>query len=332
MNERKTIEMQGQAEHWFARMLASDCTSAERVACQRWRAQAESHESAYREVESFWLRSMELRDSPAMVDAYQAIEHHCAGQRTRRPRYWLPMVGTLAVALAVSVLALKLRQAVPVQELHYRTAVGEQHTVELPDGSTLVLDTDTSLVARYSRAERSIDMENGQASFSVAHDGTRPFSVRAAGGSVTALGTRFQVRAEASNGRATVTLLEGAVRVDGPRTAARGVTTATLAPGDQLQFDRAGMQWATRSVDLDSASAWTRGNVRIRDGRLADLLAELNRYSIVQLRLVEPELAELRISGTFRPGDATSLARLLEHSWSVRAMPGGENEILLTSK
>lgn len=331
MSNPEAIEMQGQAEHWFVRMLASDCSEQERAACRRWRAQSAANEAAFREVEAFWRRSLELRGSPAVAEAFRAAQRQAPARGGRGTRRWVPLVGVAAALLAISFLAVKLHQATAVEELQYRTAVGEQRAVELPDGSTLLLDTDTTLVARYSKTQRLVELEAGQASFSVASEPERRFRVRAGGGTVTAVGTHFLVRTGAVSPDTTVTLLEGRVRVEGPRSVADGQSPATLSPGDQLRFDRSGGLWAKTRVDLDGANAWTRGNIRVRDWRLVDLLAEMNRYSTTQLRLAEPVLGDLRISGTFRTGEPESLARLLEHGWPVRAV-AGQDGILLTRR
>src|SRR3546814_2677891 len=89
--------------------------------------------------------------------------------------------------------------------------LGEQRTIELDDGSRLTLDTQTVLVERYSPRERRVDLQQGQAQFEVQGDPARPFVVHASGGTVTAIGTRFQIRV-ADTGT-LVTLLKGHVRV-----------------------------------------------------------------------------------------------------------------------
>lgn len=330
MNGAEVVEMQGQAERWFWRLQAPDCSDRDRAACQRWRAERPAHEAAFRQVEDLWRRSLALRQDPELAEELRRVERLSGRHAGGNAWSWRPLAAVAATLLVATVLAFKLREPPAPAGIAYRTAVGEQRTVELPDGSTLVLDTDTALRADYSEGQRLIGLEAGQASFTVARDPTRPFKVRAAGGSVTAVGTRFLVRMEPAATGAAVTLLEGKVVVEGPR-GARRHAPATLSPGQQLRFDQAG-QWATAQVDLDEASAWTRGSVYARNWRLADLLAEMNRYAATPIRLADPGLAELRISGTFRTGDPQSLVRTLEHSWPVRAAPGEGNEIVLSHR
>lgn len=94
---------------------------------------------------------------------------------------------------------------------HYRTQVGEQRDVILPDGSKVTLNTDTALAVRYSDERRYIVLERGEALFVVKHDTGRPFDVAAGDTLTRALGTEFNVDMRSS--KVTVSVLEGAVRV-----------------------------------------------------------------------------------------------------------------------
>src|ERR1700682_5396262 len=55
----------------------------------------------------------------------------------------------------------------------YKTAHGEQSKRVLPDGSVLHLNTDSQVTVHYSRGERAVDLDRGEALFQVAHEGGR---------------------------------------------------------------------------------------------------------------------------------------------------------------
>lgn len=322
------MEIEVQAGRWLARLLEPDCTAAERAACARWRAQSPEHDATYRGMEAMWQRSAGIGADPAIAAALRDAERQPAPRS--RARRWLPPLALAAVLAAATLAAtqwLPMRQ--PAVELPYRTALGEQRRIELPDGTAVVLDTDTALVARYARRQRLVELEAGQARFEVMPDARRPFVVQAAGGRVTAVGTQFQVRVE--DAAATVTLLEGAVVVKAPEGAPGRHPPATLSPGQELRFDRDG-QWTTTRVDLQSADAWTEGHLFATDWPLDRLVAEMNRYSTTKLRLSDPALADLRVNGGFRTGDPHSLVLVLEHSLPVRVAETGEDEIVLSPR
>jgi transmembrane sensor len=315
MSDLEAREMDGVAERWWVRLQAPDCTEEERAACARWRAANPAHEAAFREAEGIWRESAELGDDPLIAAAVRAAERDKAPRR-RYAWYWT--LAWMAVgAAALAYLAVQMQMAPDAPAVHYQTQVGEQRRVVLPDGTAIVLDTGTELAVRYTDKRRLIDLSQGQAQFQVAHNPQRPFVVHADGGTVTDTGTQFDVRVQGPV--ATVTLLKGSVVVQGAADAAQPHPPITLSPGQRLHFDRTGRDWSVAPVDLASASAWTQGSLQVSDWPLGRLVAEMNRYSTTPMRLADPALADIRISGTFRTGDQDGLVLVLEHGWPVRA-------------
>ena len=93
----------------------------------------------------------------------------------------------------------------------YATAIGEQRSIELSDGSTVILNSKSKVRVRYSKTERLVDLLEGQALFHVAQDSVHPFIVSASGTRVRAVGTQFDVYQRRSS--TTVTVLEGRVAI-----------------------------------------------------------------------------------------------------------------------
>lgn len=304
-----------QAERWYQRMHAADCTAAERAEFERWRAEHPRHAAAYAQTEHLYHRAAELRLDPRWRAVGQATRRRAArSARVRRAVRWsVPMAAVLVLAVG---LGWRLWDpAAPEQR--YATAIGERRTLDLDDGSRVVLDTDSALAVRFSRKRRSLALERGQAQFSVARQPQRPFVVQAGEGRVRAVGTQFQVRKRDEGVR--VTLMEGVVTVNAPDAAAGDADRAvTLAAGEQVSFGGGG-PWQRGAADMAAAEGWVRGE-QIFDGRpLREVVEEMNRYSRVKLRLADPSLGELPVSGAFYDNDQESMIRALELGWSLRA-------------
>src|SRR3546814_23294 len=198
------------AQYWVLRMQSRECGPRERAAFERWRRADTAHDAAYRAVESVWQRSAALAGDAGM--------DHILRQARRLPpeRPWLRRAAPgLAIAaclvLAVGMGYHRWRLAEEVAPIMYATTTGEQRTVALDDGSRVVLDTGSDLKVQYGRRERRLTLLRGRADFRVQHDSDRPFVVLVGDASVTATGTRFQVRTADDAG--AVTLLEGEVVV-----------------------------------------------------------------------------------------------------------------------
>lgn len=320
------LTVQASAARWLVRMQADDCTAQERAAFQRWQAEDPAHAAATGALERIQRATAGLDADPTRNEALRAIR--ARGDRRavtrRRVRYWSAGLGVAAAALlVVGVVWHEWDPAGPMQR--YATAVGERHAVSLEDGSELLLDTDSVVTVRYSRKRRNLELERGRAQFTVAAAPQRPFVVRAGAGEVRALGTRFQVRR--LSGAVQVALLEGKVSVTAP-VAATGARTVTLQAGEGLRFDGADL-WVGGPVDSEAAAGWPRGELVFHQRPLAELVEEMNRYTPVKLRLGDPALGELRLSGVFYDGNQTSLLNALNQVWNVRAERTSPQEIVL---
>jgi transmembrane sensor len=196
------------------------------------------------------------------------------------------------------------------------TARGEHRSLRLADASTVTLNTDSAVAVAFKPGgERRLELVRGQAFFKVAQDKTRPFLVSANGQTVTALGTQFEVRADASTLR--VVLVEGRVSV----APARGAPVV-MRPGQQLL---AGPQGVTVSVaDVAAVGDWQRGVVTFKGTTLAAAVTELNRYSTSQLKVDDPGIARLTVSGVFQTNDARRFARTIAEIYPVRVVPAGD--------
>lgn len=324
------------AARWFARRRSGTMTEAETLALTRWLEEDAAHREAYLSVRRSWLGAGALRSDPQVLEMRQQWSE----LRLRRRR---DFIGRLAVAgIAAVVLAsagtVGWRQVMgphPLQDQAFQTAVGQRSTVTLPDGSELTLNTDTVVRTRADKDRRLVYLERGQVFFKVAKDARHPFVVTAAGKTVTALGTAFDVRVDASQFR--VTLVEGRVRVEEPLPVApaeaggrRGagmvsVQATDMTAGSQLIAPIAApvqAPWRVASANVVVETSWTRDQLIFDDQPLGAVVAELNRYSAKKIILADPKLASTPVSGIFRPGEVDGFVRTVE---AYRLARVGEN-------
>jgi transmembrane sensor len=166
-------------------------------------------------------------------------------------------------------------------------------------------------------------LDRGQAFFKVAKDAGHPFIVHAGGRTVTAIGTAFDVRVGPKG--FSVTLVEGKVRVTTPVRAtapptapgappsrpAVTVETTEMVAGSQLVATDA-QRWSVARTDVVKATGWTRDQLIFEAEPLADVAAEMNRYSVRKIVIADAKVAGTLVSGNFRPGDVEGFARAVE--------------------
>jgi transmembrane sensor len=197
----------------------------------------------------------------------------------------------------------------------YQTRVGEQRRVVLADHSTVTLNTDTALTVKFTDKLRRIEMQRGEAFFSVAHDRSRPFEVMAAGGLVRAVGTEFGV--ELNRNAVTVSVLEGAVVVV-PRTTDSMDNLPRLAANMAVSYRAGGSLSAVQTADVRRITAWREGKLVFDEVPLVDAIAEFNRYSTRKVTLDPAAIGARPVSGVLKIGDLDSLRFLLRESLGLQ--------------
>jgi transmembrane sensor len=186
----------------------------------------------------------------------------------------------------------------------------------------LRLNTKSVVEVRMTHRRREVTLRSGEAVFDVAKDASRPFVVSAGDGTVTAVGTQFQVRNDA--GAVAVTLMEGRVQV--ARALRREVES--LDPGQQATFADNASGIVTRNVDVGALTSWMSGRLEFRGTPLEQAVAEANRYSTRKLRIGDPGIRALAVSGTFRTGDVDGIATAFEAAFDVRVESTGSEVVL----
>lgn len=288
------------AARWYARLQSGVATDAERTAWRDWLSADPAHHLA-------WQRISAVCEQMTSVPGALASPALRGAERSRR--HVLRSVLVLASAGSLGWLGWR-SDATQTLFADLRTAVGERREWRLADGSSLLLNTATSVNVRFDGRQRVLELVRGEILVTTAVDTSRrPFKVVTGHGEVLALGTRFIVRAEGSGGE--VAVLEKAVEVS----AHKGSSTVRLEAGQRMDFTLRTLGPVRRNDA--SVGAWQQGSIIAIDRPLADLLEDLSRYRSGVLRC-DPRIADLKVSGAF-PIDNTDLAlAALESGFSLR--------------
>jgi transmembrane sensor len=207
------------------------------------------------------------------------------------------------------------------------TGVGEVRTVQLPDGSSATLNTNSAICVRYTKDRRAVELLSGEADFNVVADATRPFVVEAGGGSTRALGTEFAVRRSADD--VSVTAVEHSIVVNYTAREGLGGHVATLRPGEHVHYSyRAGMG-EVLPADTGKIRAWMHGRLIFEDEPLGNVVAELNRYHQLVIFVTDSRLNSLKINGVFRTNDPVGAVDALERSIGVHSIRVTDYVILI---
>lgn len=313
LQTRERLEQESVA--WYARWASGEMSAEECRQFDAWKSQSPAHEKADRKIQRLWQLlpaalsgdeatvpvrdNAEIRSNKAKAKAnvvpFKAAsgiteKSHSTSQAWRLARWGFGLATAASLLLGVCISYCAGYLDYPWAD--YRTVVGEQTTLQLSDGSTVYLNTDTAINVSMSDGERRITLLRGEAEFAVAHDGNRPFRVVAGHNTTEAIGTRFVVRYADATG--DVTLLEGKVRSSRFSHHGDVLGSVMLKPGEHVAFndDQLG---EVQAADVSLADAWRRGRLALNFVALGDVIKEINRYRPGHVFLLDAGLAQQKI-------------------------------------
>ena len=337
----EAAETEALATQWLIR-LDADESPATVAQWHAWLSQDTRNQAAYVRIEKAWQladclrRARPLEVIPAdpnvlaTFPGLQPPQQHAPEPPFRPKIGLLALAATLAVATMVAATWFHSAQFKNDHATRQTQLGGFERTV-LPDGSTVLLNTNSAIQVHFSDRSREVTLTRGEALFTVAPEEGRPFTVTVAGTVVRALGTSFTVR-QAESGGIEVIVSRGRVSVT-PRSSALHLT---LTEGDDARIDATGDATIGRlgTTDIDHRLAWTRGQIWLNEAALSEAIAEFNRYNSRKFVLADPQLATLRVGGAFTATDPKAFVAALERVFGIQAVTSedesGAPVILLT--
>jgi len=324
-----------EAAHWVLR-LDRGLSAVEQDEYTSWLAADPRHGAALARHKANWSR---LNRLPQWLPEHspQPNPDLLAPPASRQIIPWLlPLAAAAALALAAVVWWPRANTPITASEPISATApVVAVREMRLDDGSVIVRNRGAVVIVTYTRAERRVRLEAGEAHFTVVKDSTRPFIVSTGGVDVRAVGTAFNVRLQ--QGTVEVLVTEGRVGVTTGNTAADATTAPPPTLAEPLHLDagqRAVVPLTTTDHPIKVATL-TGGEIeRLLDWQprlldftatpLSTIVSEFNRRNAVRLVLADGGMDAVRISATFRSDNVEGFVNLLEAGFGIRAERAGD--------
>lgn len=315
MNSRQPVRdsaVEEQAALWAARLDGASLSSADRDALDAWLSADPTHRARLAEYCQF---SMELEAQlPALVDRGRVRLPPPKPARRRFVGFAL-YSGLALAAAAVAMLFWAGRVTTVRQDI--ATAVAQRQQVALADGSRVELNARTTLRVDFTRAERRIQLAEGQAYFSVSKDPSRPFVVETPAGAVRVTGTVFDVRTGTASDL-QVTVFEGSVLIrPGEAAGAASATPIPLRAGNRVTAAHGSVSQQSLTVEeLADALAWREGVIVFDGVALTDALAGFAHHHGRGIHVL-PGAGAHRISGRYSIDDLDGFIGMLDQAFPV---------------
>jgi transmembrane sensor len=346
--------IQAQASGWLAKLDGSEPSPEDLRAFKVWVNQDPANIAAFKKVAAAWDELNILTRLPSLLEQ-QALQKKNRQQKQTQPstqgvhgwggltqnltaqRLSLRQVAVAAGLLIAVMIGLQSSFFAP-QQAEYWTAVGEQKTLSLPDGSEVVLNTNSRIRFDYRDEIRAVYLYQGEAHFTVAKNPARPFDVYAGVGLVRAIGTAFTVTLNDSSSDINVMVTEGVVEIAPEvvlpqKTSLPGVQAQSenleadqskrqrVAAGNAATFDQSRIQTIQKidPAEMRREQAWQQGLLIFSGESLEQVVAEVSRYTDTRIIIKSEAARSLRIGGQFKVGDTRAIFSALEQGFGLKA-------------
>jgi transmembrane sensor len=215
-----------------------------------------------------------------------------------RWRRWVPQLAAATLLVAAGTAWFVTDRGVSTAgsaQREFASAVGGTRTVDLPDGSRVVLGPSSRLVmgAGFAEGKRAVTLE-GVGLFTVTHDERHPFTVETQGTRIIDVGTEFSVRSDNGYG-VHVAVREGAVEV---RRSEHGAP-ALLQKGDRAVIGTNDLATIQRGAVSDDDFDFARGALVFRDATIARVVADVRRWYGVEIVPGTQAMAGRHVTASF---------------------------------
>jgi transmembrane sensor len=367
---RETIEQE--AAEWLVRLDGDTPLRKEELqALNEWMHRSPLHKEELESLGEFWS-NQSLVDLPISLESlYCEASPSVQREWYRRPQ--LVVAASFVVfALFASFLYQDSAPQIPANNtVMYATAVGQQETIHLSDGSVVTLNTNSQIQVDYNRQNRNIVLLQGEANFDVAKDVNRPFRVYAGRGRVEAVGTVFNVYYRDSED-VDVTVTEGKVALGVLTKSSENVDDMSLPSNEEASLNEpelkspeyylaisveelgeleagqtttilvAQTSHTKPALQLDGVKtiekseierrvAWQSGLLVFKGNSLEEVVAEISRYTTLSIEIIDPELKKVRIGGRFNLASTSKIFDALEANFGLEVTRMDYNRVQISS-
>jgi len=336
MADRETShDIDAAAADWVARVDRGPLREDEEQAFQAWMKGDARRRGAFMRADALSMMSESARALGTGFDTRDFAETHkeetaaaprqLASPHSRRTAMLWAGRGAVATAALVA-----LGSAFSSSAGAITTRRGEIRRVPLEDGSSMELNTETSVRVLYGAEQRRIQVLYGEVFFTVTRNDRRPFIVELGNGHIaTSLGS-FRVR-RLPDRPADVLVDQGHIQFAPAKQAFApiGLSAGTLLTVPERSSDApAPTPQTVAPRAITQQLAWREGKIAFEGDRLDQAAAQFARYSDIRIVIEDPALAAEPITGLFAANDPVGFSRAVATIVDAQVERSGGNLIL----
>lgn len=244
----------------------------------------------------------------------------------RRLNGFYRIAAILVLAFSVTFGLLKVLDR-PSPQLTYTENVskkGEKKTIQLADGTKVVLNSDTKLriPSNFNKEERVIEME-GEGFFDVTPNPDKPFIIKSGETQVRVLGTSFDFKSYKEDDFIKLTVSTGKVRVN----VADQDLQLSVSPNEHLSINKVDGNVRKETIRENNYIKWMQGSLYFNKEPIREVLKTINRTYNRQV-VLQCRKCDYFITGTHDNKSIDAVIEAICFTTGLRSREEGDKIIL----
>lgn len=308
--DRHDEVLQTQANHWLEQKKIG-LNKEQQALFEQWIATSPAHLTTFEQSE--YIEQILTQLSASQINQLNQAKV------IQFPRFWAIAASTLLfVSCLIGYHHWPVSPGNSNYHAQYLSKRGEQLDITLPDGSKISLDAQSRLSLAYDSTQRINHLNQGRALFDVKKDTQRPFVVKTDTVKITVLGTKFAVDKKINS--TWIGVEHGRVKIQSAE------HLIELEKGQEAIVNHHGIKVDNMNPAL--VDAWRKGRLIFNNTPLNEVCAEFKRYHNSHCIFFEPNLKQLRVSGTFAASDLESFLNIVPQVLPVKIKMDNDHIII----
>lgn len=303
-------------ENLLLRYYEGETMEDETALVEEWLGASEENRRIARQVQTLGLAA-DMAQISSRLDVKKALKDVHRKMKQKKVNRYQVLFRGMQRAAAILFIPLMVSWSIlywdkDKEEIHMmevKTNPGMTTSVELPDGTEVVLNSSSSLryPSRFAGDKREVKLV-GEAFFSVVKD-EKKFIVGTLNNSkIVVHGTEFNVEAYKGSRTVQTTLVSGKVSFSYVNNGRRN--NVMMIPGQKVVYDIVREKVVVKEANVDVETSWKDGHLIFRNTPFEDILKSLSKRYNVEFILKKTSLKQNSFTATFT---RQRLERILEH-------------------
>lgn len=289
--------------------LRGQATEKQLETLRHWMSASEKNAGIVRNMEKVWALKSQKRIFINEREVSDRVWMRLEKEKQKGQLWKLPIFYKIAASFALMAafaflflyFANDYHQSVPVaaeKTIIKSNPAGTKSTIRLPDGSTVILNAESSISYSFSQKDtvRALHL-TGEAYFKVQRDPYRPFIVISGNTNTRALGTEFSIKAYPDEETIDIALTEGEILVKVKSTSLH--REFHLGPGEGVFYDKRANSARKGIFDPMKSIVWKDGTLYFDREGFDEVIKALSRWYGVEFTVRNYNGEQWHYSGEF---------------------------------